>query len=177
MVKHTLKSLGPKVLAQRMLRDYVDLLYRPAAASSRALLDGTDGAEELATWKRQVRAEWPSVRIDHVESFGLSDNPEIGATLGIRVFASLGALSPADVQVEVVHGRVLGDNDELSNAEAGVLGCAESYEGGRHRFEGEVSLARTGPIGYTVRVLPHHRLLSSPAELGLVAWPAEAAVG
>jgi starch phosphorylase len=177
MLKHTLKSLGPKVLAQRMLHDYVEVLYRPAATSSRALSNGTAGARELASWKAKVRAQWPSVRIDHVESFGLSDNPEIGATLGIRVFASLGDLSPEDVEVEIVHGRILGDYDELSNAEASVLAHAESYEAGRHRFEGEVSLARTGPIGYTVRVLPHHPLLASPAELGLVAWPAEASAG
>jgi glycogen phosphorylase len=177
MLKHTLKSLGPKVLAQRMLHDYVEVLYRPAATSSRALSNGTRGARELASWKGMVRAQWPSVRIDHVESFGLSDNPEIGATLGIRVFASLGELSPNDVQVEVVHGRVLGDYDELSHAEAGALAHAESYEAGRHRFEGEVELARTGPIGYTVRVLPHHPLLASPAELGVVAWPAEASAG
>jgi starch phosphorylase len=165
------------VLAQRMLHDYVELLYQPAAASSGALYNGTDGARELASWKGKIRAEWPSVRIDHVESFGLSDNPEIGATLGIRVFASLGELSPEDVQVEVMHGRVLGDYDQLSNAEAQALAHADSYEAGRHRFEGEVELARTGPIGYTVRVLPHHPLLASPAELGLVAWPAEASAG
>jgi starch phosphorylase len=177
MLKHTLKTLGPKVLAQRMLHDYVEVLYRPAAMSSRSLSNGLAGARELASWKAMVRAQWPTVRVDHVESFGLSDNLEIGATLGIRVFASLGDLSPRDVEVEVVHGRVLGDNDELSNAEASVLAHAERYEAGRHRFEGEVSLDRTGPIGYTVRVLPHHPLLASAAELGLVAWPAEASAG
>ena len=31
MVRHTLKSLGPKVLATRMVRDYVRQLYTPAA--------------------------------------------------------------------------------------------------------------------------------------------------
>jgi starch phosphorylase len=32
MVRHTLKSLGPKVLSTRMLREYVERLYTPAAA-------------------------------------------------------------------------------------------------------------------------------------------------
>ena len=48
---------------------------------------------------------------------------------------------------------------------------AEGYEGGRYRFEGEVPLDRTGPFGYTVRVLPRHDRLATPAELGLVAQP------
>jgi starch phosphorylase len=49
--------------------------------------------------------------------------------------------------------------------------AVESYEGGRHRFEGNVSLSRPGPFGYTVRIAPSHDLLASPAELGLVALP------
>ena len=36
MVRHTLKSLGPKVLATRMVRDYVERLYTPAAVDRRA---------------------------------------------------------------------------------------------------------------------------------------------
>ena len=37
-----------------------------------------------------------------------------------------------------------------------------------YRFEGQVRLTRTGAFGYTVRVLPRHGGLASPAELGLV---------
>jgi starch phosphorylase len=108
------------------------------------------------------------VRIDHVESSGLPDNPEIGCALDLRAFVSLGGLSPDDVQVQVLHGRVQGE-DDLVDPETTRLELAESYEGGRHRFDGHLALDRTGPFGYTVRILPHHPLLTAPAELGLVA--------
>ena len=49
------------------------------------------------------------------------------------------------------------------------LSLAETYEGGRYRFDGSVSLDRTGPFGYTVRVVPKNELLASPAELGVAA--------
>lgn len=45
---------------------------------------------------------------------------------------------------------------------------------GRWAYEGPLSLDRTGPYGYTVRILPAHRLLASPAETGLVTVPSEA---
>ena len=51
------------------------------------------------------------------------------------------------------------------------LAHAESYEGGRHRFEADVALDQTGPFGYTVRILPKHAYLASSAEVGVVAWP------
>ncbi len=44
---------------------------------------------------------------------------------------------------------------------------------GRWLYEGPLSLHRTGPYGYTVRILPAHRLLASSAEMGLVAVPSE----
>ena len=48
---------------------------------------------------------------------------------------------------------------------------AETYEGGRHRFDGHVALATAGSFGYTVRVLPRNEHLASPAELGVIALP------
>ena len=167
MVRHTLKSLGPKVLSTRMVREYVDRLYSPAAVSSRAMNDDYAGATELAAWKSRVRAGWSEVKVDHVETEGLSDMPEIGGGMDLHVFVSLGSLAPDDVCVEVVHGRVKGE-DQLVDTETTELSLAETYEGGRHRFDGHLQLSRAGSFGYTVRVLPRNGALASPAELGLV---------
>jgi starch phosphorylase len=168
MVSHTLRSLGPKVLASRMVRDYVEQLYTPAARASWALDgDGHPGARELASWKQRVRSAWGSVRVDHVESSGVSDSPQVGDVLSVQAFVSLDGLDAGDVQVQVVHGRV-SYQDELTDTQLVTLHHAETYEGGRHRFEGDIKLARTGAFGYTVRVLPSHAGLASPTELGLV---------
>jgi starch phosphorylase len=170
MVRHTLKSLGPKVLATRMVRDYVDQLYTPSATSSRALNHDYTSARDLAHWKQRVAADWPDVAIDHVDSSGVGDTPEIGQTLGVTVYVSLGRLGPEDVDVQVVHGRIRHD-DELVDTHVESLHLAESYEAGRHRYEGSVALKQTGPFGYTTRILPRHDLLASPAELGFVIAP------
>ncbi len=169
MVSHTLRSLGPKVLASRMVRDYVEQLYTPAARAGWALNgDGHPGAKELAAWKAQVRRSWGSVRVDHVESSGVSDSPQVGDVLSVRAFVSLDGLQAGDVQVQVVHGRV-SYQDVLTDTQLVTLHHAETYEGGRHRFEGDIKLARTGAFGYTVRVLPAHTGLANATELGLVA--------
>jgi starch phosphorylase len=114
-----------------------------------------------------VRAGWHDVRVDHVESSGVSDSPQVGDVLSVRAFVSLDGLAPDDVQVQVVHGRVT-PSDELGDTQAVALRHAESYEGGRHRFEGDLRLSRTGAFGYTVRVLPRSAHLANPAELGVV---------
>ncbi len=174
MVRHTLKSLGPKVLASRMVRDYVRGLYQPAFASAQALGGDYAGARELAAWKSKVRAGWAGVAVDHVESAGVAAAPEVGNTLELRGFVSLGSLEPADVDVEVVYGRV-DESDQITASEVVSLRHDEAYEAGRHRYVGGIKLVRSGSFGYTTRIVPRHRLLADAAELGLAVLPAESA--
>jgi starch phosphorylase len=168
MVRHTLKSLGPQVLATRMVRDYVRRLYAPAAASSvRLAADGYAAAKQLAAWRIKVLGAWPAVNVRHVESSGVGDTPELGASLSLRAEVELAGLDPSDVDVQAAYGRV----DETNGLHE-VQCAALSYVGdgdGLHRWEGTVPLERTGAFGYTVRVLPRHPLLATPAELGVVA--------
>ncbi|HJQ07343.1 MAG TPA: DUF3417 domain-containing protein, partial [Nocardioides sp.] len=169
MLRHTWGELGPKVLADRMVMEYVDRLYAPAAVNGAALVaDGYAAARDLAAWKARVRAAWPGVVVEHVESHGVSDAPAVGAGLALRAYVALGELAPEDVCVELVHGRVDAE-DALVDTASTPLTLTESYDGSRFRFDGEVVLDRSGPFGYTVRVVPRHPLLVSPAELGVVA--------
>ncbi|WP_329545399.1 alpha-glucan family phosphorylase [Streptomyces sp. NBC_01356] len=171
MVRQTLTHLGPKVLAGRMVREYVERLYAPAARAHRSLT--ADTARELATWKSRVRAAWPHVTVDHVEAASATTAAELGTTLSVRVRVGLGDLGPDDVEVQAVAGRVDSD-DRIADALAVPLKPAGGPDlEGRWVYEGPLSLDRTGPFGYTVRILPAHRLLASSAELGLVAVPSE----
>ncbi|MFE4515200.1 alpha-glucan family phosphorylase [Kitasatospora sp. NPDC056783] len=176
MVRHTLITLGPKVLAGRMVREYVERLYAPAAQAQRELAaDRNRGSRELARWKAKVREAWPAVRVEHVEADCPAEAQELGSSLALRVQVALGTLAPGDVEVQAVSGRV-DERDRISDA---CLLALKPVGGpdldGRTRYEGSLELGRTGPFGYTVRVLPAHPRLASPTELGLVALPAESA--
>ena len=183
MVRQTLVRLGPRVVAGRMVREYVERLYAPAACAHRAL--DPAAAAELAGWKARVRAAWPQVAVGHVEA-GTADGPgevaELGSTLTVSARVVLGALTPEDVEVQVVSGRVTplhgpgepDEGDRIADPVAVPLKPAGGPDTEGHwLYEGPLALDRTGPFGYTVRVLPAHRLLASGAELGLMAMPAD----
>jgi starch phosphorylase len=179
MVAHTLRTLGPKAEATRMVRDYVTGLYLPAARASRELAGhaagadsggaGFAGARQLAAWQERVTSAWPAIRIDHVEAAEGEQRP--GALLAVRATVALGELSPQDVTVQVVYGRA-GDDDEITHPACAEL-ALEGLPGSNPvaRYAGQVELGGPGPFGYTVRVLPRHPLLATPAELGLLAVP------
>jgi starch phosphorylase len=180
-IRHALRSLGPKVEAERMVREYVTELYVPAAASSRTLAgaDGFGPARELAAWKKRVITAWPQVRIEHVESEATgSMGQHLGSALAVRVSVALGELTRDDVAVEVVYGRPDEDDQLAAPAYATLTAEPVSAEPGAAadtpgvvRYSGAVPLDRPGPFGYTVRVLPNHPLLDSRAELGLITYP------
>jgi starch phosphorylase len=174
MVRHTLSTLGPKVLASRMVRDYVNQLYIPAATSARNVAaDGYRGASELAEWTERIKGGWPKLEIEHVDATAEEEGestPRLGGALRVRTLVQLGPLSPDDLEVQAVYGRV-DEHDQLRDTQTVALGLEGVDALGRNRYEGVVELDRSGPFGYTVRVVPKHPLLSTPAELGLAALP------
>ena len=170
MLRHTLSTLGPKVLATRMVRDYTEKLYTPTARSNAAVrADGYAGARDLAAYKAKVHAAWPSISVDHVEAHGLSDSPQVGETLHVDAYVRLDGLEPSEVDVQVVTGTAAIGSDDLSDWTATSLSFVERYHDGITKYSGQIAIERTGQFGYTVRVLPQHEQLAFQSSLGLVA--------
>jgi starch phosphorylase len=175
MVKHTMATLGPAMSADRMVQDYVNELYRPAAAAGR-IMDADDYAKarELAAWKTRVRAAFDQVTVEHVDSLGMSEEPQIGDELQVSAYVSLGELQPGDVCVQAVYGRVSTtpagslEEDRLLDTATLELTPTENLGDGRWQFTGSLMIDRSGAFGYSVRVLPQHELLASSAEMALV---------
>ncbi|HYY81718.1 MAG TPA: alpha-glucan family phosphorylase [Actinomycetes bacterium] len=168
MVRHNLISLGPAVLASRMVRDYTEGYYLPAARTSRGLAaDGFGASRELAGWKRRVAGAWHAVAVRKVSNG--SEERLLGSRLPVRAVVELGELDPAEVEVQAVYGRV-DDADELRDPELAPLKQNGQRAVDGWVFEGEVPLSTPGAFGWTVRVVPRHVNLAYPSELGLVAW-------
>ncbi|MDQ1750641.1 MAG: glycogen phosphorylase [Pseudonocardiales bacterium] len=167
MVRYTLKSLGPKVLATRMVRDYIRTLYSPAATAAAVMTaDDYRAAKDLAAWKCWVAGTWKDVAVRHVESH-VDGDPTLGGTLQLRAEIALSGLKSSDVQVQAVFGPVDADN-RLTNKNIVQLEFADERDSIAF-FTGDVPLYKAGAFGYTVRVLPTHPLLANPVETGLVA--------
>ncbi|MGD9622702.1 MAG: alpha-glucan family phosphorylase [Mycolicibacterium sp.] len=180
MVRHTLQVLGPKVLASRMVRDYTEKYYAPAAQSLRRSIQRGDSgagefdvpfgaAAELARYRLRIERAWPGVEITDVDGSGLHGTPLLGSELTLTARVHLAGLRPDEVVVEAVLGRV-GAGDVLVDPVIATMSHAGAADSGTEIYAATMPLSSTGPVGYTVRVLPHHRLLAGTNELGLVTF-------
>ena len=120
-----------------------------------------------------VRAAWSDVKVDHVESLE-GDQLEVGAKLRVSALVRLGELSPNDIEVQLVTGRV-DEDDRLREPRVSPFPTGTDVGDGLRRYEGWVEAKRSGALGYTVRVVPHHPQLVTAAEMGLATLPADMA--
>src|SRR5262245_6409098 len=168
MIRHSLASLGPAILASRMVREYTSELYVPAALTSRRLRsDRFAAAREQVAWKERVAKQWPEIHIEQIDA----DAADLGfgGRLPLRAAVSLGSLAPEDVQVQAFVGRV-GDDEELIAPEQVVLKASGRGDDGTWIYEGGLPLIASGTVGFALRVVPFLDEATPASEIGLVTW-------
>jgi starch phosphorylase len=172
-IKLSLASLGPKVTASRMVSQYVERLYEPAAARADALLaNGAARARELAAWKQRVADHWHGVHIDRVDGNGDEGDDvlaELGGKRTVEAVVALGELSPDDVDVQVLHGLV-GQGGELVECNTVSMEPAGPADDDHARYRGVIRCTQAGRYGFTVRVVPRYPDLVDSTDLGLATW-------
>jgi starch phosphorylase len=166
-MKASILSLGHYVSADRMLRDYVEKLYEPAARSGAAIAaDSWQRARDLREWKERIRETWEDVRVADVSGDVVA--AELGDEREVETVVRLGRLSTDDVAVQLAHGQV-GANGELISPEI-VEMHADHCEEGTCSYRGTFSAEQPGLYGYAVRAIPSHPDLTNRMEMGLMAW-------
>jgi starch phosphorylase len=155
-----------------MVRDYTEQYYLPAAQSLRRTVEPASGepfgaAAELADYRRRAQLAWPKIEITDVDSYGLPDTPLLGSELTLTATVQLAGLAPGEVVVQAVLGRV-DATDSIIDPVTVSMTHTGTADGGNEVFSTTTPLPVAGPVGYTVRVLPHHPLLAADNELGLV---------
>lgn len=166
-MKASLRSLGPFVSADRMVRDYVEGLYDPAGTQSRALrAEGFKRASGLAAWKQRVRDAWSDIKIFEVE--GDVTAGDLGDQRAVAATVRVGRLSTDDISVQLAHGPV-GASGELLDPKFLDMQADECTDG-TCTYRGSFVIEWTGLYGFAVRVTPSHPDLTNGMDLGLAVW-------
>ncbi len=153
-MKASLMHLSPQFNAQRMVLEYVSQLYDPAFSSYLATRENDyQPARDRVRWNEQVRQAW-----DRIRFVDLGPGPDgsvlSGRPIPMRAVVELSGLSPKEVRVEAVIGRV-GANGNLEDTQVMTLPPTEQ-QGTAYVFSKEFVPHQTGRLGYSLRVSPNH---------------------
>ena len=180
--KHSMLTVIPQFNMRRMVSDYVQGVYLPAAQQGRRLAENDmAGARALAEWKARVRATWSKVQLRALSP--VADEVSVNGSLHLRAAVQLGELSPSDLCVEFVVRRTLPETQGGPPALASyrpwggngnwsvrLQPTGEFESDGARVFAIDAPLADCGHFEAELRVHPQHELLTHPHEMGLMKW-------
>ncbi len=160
-VRASMASLAPQFSSNRMMRDYVERHYLPAASAFRRRSgDGARLARDVQSWVDQLERHWGAVR------FGAVEVSHDGERRRYEVEVHLGSISPEMIRVEVYADPV--DGEEPARYEL-AAGRGNSRGGERIRVPGKRSAVVSAAL--TPRIIPHHPEARIPLEAPYIVWP------
>jgi starch phosphorylase len=170
LMRESIRSVTPVFNTERMVTEYSERLYEPAAAAH-ARLGANNAAEAVVTarWKAQIRKVWPQVRVEEVQVVNEDRvNVLVGEALNIEAKVHLGEIAPEYVRVQAYVG-VTEDNKILSPVTIDLSGIKKDAHGA-YLYRGSVPAPESGAYGLSVRVIPTHPNLTQAHELRLITW-------
>jgi len=153
--------LAPQYSSNRMVREYVQNLYLPAALEyKRRMADECSLARELCAWSQDLARHWDRVRFGTCASLRLHDR------LVFTVDVWPGQLSPDRIQVELYADPMAGDGP----MRIAMKRVADPVEGSDYlTYVAEVPTDRPAEH-FTARIVPYHPNAAVPIEGALIKW-------
>jgi len=169
LMRESIRSITPAFNTHRMVKEYCERLYEPAARAG-AVLGANSGekALELSRWKDSIRKNWPTVRIGEVQMGENASSILVGESLEVSATVHLGSLKPDDVSVQAYFGEAM--DNHIAQPQTVNLSLKKKLDTDRHLYTGTIPARESGSYGLNLRVIPTHRHLTQAHELRLITW-------
>ena len=160
-IRASMARLTPQYSSNRMLHDYVEQSYLPAArAYHDRSIDGGAVASALLAWETDLLEHWNNVHLGRLE-VSLAGN---AWQFDIQVY--LGDLDPEAIAVELY-----ADPGEASESLTMPMQQTNTLTGVARCYLYRAQVRAQRPAGdYTARVVPYHPQARVPIELPLILW-------
>jgi starch phosphorylase len=119
----------------------------------RVCRDRFASSREHVRWLRTVTEKWPALKFVDVGIGG--ETVSAGSSVPMRASLDLAGLTPQDVRVEAVVGRVAA-NGELEETQVLTLAPTGTQQESVYMFGRDFAPFTTGRLGYALRVSPNH---------------------
>jgi len=160
-MRESMARLTPHFSAHRVVREYTEQHYLPAATAYQLRSDNKGAiGRQMVDWQHSLEQKWAALR------FGEVKFETRGGQHLFEVQVCLNDLDPQTVRVELYADGVMGSSPVRQEMErvrqlASASGC--------YVYSAAVSAARP-PSDYTARIIPHRAGVAVPLEVDLILW-------
>jgi glycogen phosphorylase len=168
-MKACIRRLAPVFNTNRMVRQYAEQFYIPAAKRGAILsADGLARAKALAKSLDRLRGKWGGIKIVGVHTSG-NGHYRVGENMQVEALVELPEIEPSELQVQLYAGAV-NATGQIETPSTLAMQHTKLIANGRHLFTGQIECRTSGRHGFAIRVLPGSRDLATPFEPGLILW-------
>ena len=158
-IRASMARLTPRFSANRMVREYTETYYLPAASRYRARAAGRGAlGAEILRWRRDLERAFPQASFGDLHVSSVEDEHQF------RLEVQLGDLDPDGVRVELYADAQTGGEPERH-----VMVRGQELSENRYLYALGVGTRRPADH-YTVRLVPHHPAVSVPLEASAIRW-------
>jgi starch phosphorylase len=169
MMKASMHKLCPVFNTHRMVSEYWDRFYVPAAERGAQLVENEwKSLRNLAQWRERVMYNWANVAIREIRIPETSEI-EVGQIYAVEADIFLGELLPEEVMIEAYAGRV-DPSDRFLDRFTQVMTPAEKIADRTYKYQCGIIFEDGGHFGVNIRVTPNHPNPESRHAMGLVIW-------
>ena len=169
-MRNSICSILPRFNTHRMVREYNERFYEPAAEAQSVLAaEDCSKARELSAWKENIRKDWGKVEIHKVKVDAANRfNVPVGNDLKVTANVKLGSIDPGDVVVQAYYGAY--EDGEIKEPTITDLSRIDGSHKAGFVYEGILQSDESGAYGLNVRVIPAPSNLTQPHETRLITW-------
>jgi starch phosphorylase len=152
-MKASMKMTMEKFCSLRMIMEYNERLYQPAAgAYDRLTAGGAAEARRLADQMARVRTLWKGLRLSPPERKGRGAH-RVGDAIQVTSEVNLGDLRPEEVDIELYYGHFK-TFSEVADSQVVVMQVLEDRGEGRFLYGCTLTCEAAGRFGFSVRATP-----------------------
>jgi starch phosphorylase len=169
MMKTSLHRLCPEFNTHRMVEEYWDDFYLPAAEQGDKLkTQDWSNLRSLSKWFEKIMYGWKEVQIKDIRLNEMIDI-EIEKPYHVEADIFVGSLNPEDIVVEAYFGR-LDRDDQYIDRDTFVLQSSGRVDDHTIKYTGDMRFRKTGQFGINIRVCPNHPNPKVRQSMGMVLW-------
>ncbi len=166
-MKNAIRSCAPQFSMRRMVKEYTETYYLPAAACGKQFsAENYALARELAGWKGQLGQRWQALQVQ--AEMGGNGQLTVGEVLQVRAKLWLNGVEETGVAMELIAGRQTKSATLLDPIVVPMQ--AVGHENGAVIYEGSFTPKDSGVLSLGVRARPVHKGLINPNEIALSRW-------
>lgn len=168
MMKESMKLALLDFSGCRMVEEYANRFYIPAARRRKELLQGeAETAKAFVVQSERLKNLWHHLGVEPPVCD--SDGPfRVGESFSVTARVYLGELNPEDVDVELYYGKVK-SFESLTASQAVTMTVDDDLGSGKYLYKGSISCENAGRFGFTARITPRADLWIKNRP-GFITW-------